>query len=352
MAKSNLVIVESPAKASTIKKILGKNYEITASYGHIRDLPKSTIGVDIENDFEPKYSTIKGKGDVTKKLRELAKKADKIYLASDMDREGEAIAWHLAHVLKLDLNEKNRIEFNAITTDAIKDAIKHPRKLDIDKVDAQQARRILDRLVGYKISPLLWKSVDVNTSAGRVQSAALKLICDLEDEIKAFIVEKYWEVNGEFEQGLSFLLNRINDEKTGRIFDEKIVKKLKKDIEDKTFEVVSTVVNKKTNSPPKPLKTSTLQQLASSYLGFSASKTMRVAQGLYEGVEVDGELKGLITYMRTDSLRLSPEAKEMAKNFIIEKYGEKYWGKDTEKKEKNAKKIQDAMRQLDLQMLL
>lgn len=342
MAKSNLVIVESPAKASTIKKILGKNYEITASYGHIRDLPKSTIGVDIENDFEPKYSTIKGKGDVTKKLRELAKKADKIYLASDMDREGEAIAWHLAHVLKLDLNEKNRIEFNAITTDAIKDAIKHPRKLDMDKVDAQQARRILDRLVGYKISPLLWKSVDVNTSAGRVQSAALKLICDLEDEIKAFIVEKYWEVNGEFEQGLNFLLNRINDEKIGRIFDEKIVKKLKKDIENKTFEVTSTVVNKKTNSPPKPLKTSTLQQLASSYLGFSASKTMRVAQGLYEGVEVDGELKGLITYMRTDSLRLSPEAKEMAKNFIIEKYGEKYWGKDTEKKEKNAKKIQDA----------
>lgn len=342
MAKSNLVIVESPAKASTIKKILGKNYEITASYGHIRDLPKSTIGVDIENDFEPKYSTIKGKGDVTKKLRELAKKADKIYLASDMDREGEAIAWHLAHVLKLDLNEKNRIEFNAITTDAIKDAIKHPRKLDMDKVDAQQARRILDRLVGYKISPLLWKSVDVNTSAGRVQSAALKLICDLEDEIRAFIVEKYWEVNGEFGEGLNFLLNKINDEKISRIFDEKIVKKLKKDIENKTFEVVSTVVNKKTNSPPKPLKTSTLQQLASSYLGFSASKTMRVAQGLYEGVEVDGELKGLITYMRTDSLRLSPEAKEMAKNFIIEKYGEKYWGKDTEKKEKNAKKIQDA----------
>ena len=342
MAKSNLVIVESPAKASTIKKILGKNYEITASYGHIRDLPKSTIGVDIENDFEPKYSTIKGKGDVTKKLRELAKKADKIYLASDMDREGEAIAWHLAHVLKLDLKEKNRIEFNAITTDAIKDAIKHPRALDMDKVDAQQARRILDRLVGYKISPLLWKSIDVNTSAGRVQSAALKLICDLEDEIKAFIVEKYWEVNGVFGEGLNFLLNKINDEKTGRIFDEKVVKKLKKDIENKTFEVVSTVVNKKSNSPPKPLKTSTLQQLASSYLGFSASKTMRVAQGLYEGVEVDGNLKGLITYMRTDSLRLSPEAKEMAKNFILEKYGEKYWGKDTEKKEKNSKKIQDA----------
>lgn len=342
MAKMNLVIVESPAKASTIKKILGKNYEITASYGHIRDLPKSTIGVDIENDFEPKYSTIKGKGDITKKLRDLAKKADKIYLASDMDREGEAIAWHLAHVLKLDLKEKNRIEFNAITTDAIKDAIKHPRALDIDKVDAQQARRILDRLVGYKISPLLWKSVDVNTSAGRVQSAALKLICDLEDEIKAFIVEKYWEVDGNFEQGFNFLLNRINEEKVGRIFDEEVVKKLKKDINKKTFEVVSTTINKKTNSPPKPLKTSTLQQLASSYLGFAASTTMRVAQGLYEGVEIAGNLKGLITYMRTDSVRLSPEAKEMAKNYIFEKYGEKYWGNETEKKDKNAKKIQDA----------
>ena len=342
MAKMNLVIVESPAKAQTIKKILGKNYEITASYGHIRDLPKSKIGVDIENNFEPNYTTIKGKGDITKKLRELAKKADKIYLASDMDREGEAIAWHLAHILKLDLNDKNRIEFNAITTDAIKDAIKHPRQIDMDKVDAQQARRILDRLVGYQISPLLWKSVDVNTSAGRVQSAALKLICDLEDQIRAFVIEKYWEVNGDFQGGFNFLLNRISKEKVGRIFDYKIVEKLKKDISNKTFEVTGANINKKSNSPPKPLKTSTLQQLASSYLGFSASKTMRVAQGLYEGVEVEGTLKGLITYMRTDSLRLSPEAKEMAKNFIFEKYGEKYWGNEVEKKDKNAKKIQDA----------
>ena len=342
MAKMNLVIVESPAKAQTIKKILGKNYEITASYGHIRDLPKSKIGVDIENNFEPNYTTIKGKGDITKKLRELAKKADKIYLASDMDREGEAIAWHLAHILKLDLNDKNRIEFNAITTDAIKDAIKHPRQIDMDKVDAQQARRILDRLVGYQISPLLWKSVDVNTSAGRVQSAALKLICDLEDQIRAFVIEKYWEVNGDFQGGFNFLLNRISKEKVGRIFDYKIVEKLKKDISNKTFEVTGANINNKSNSPPKRLKTSTLQQLASSYLGFSASKTMRVAQGLYEGVEVEGTLKGLITYMRTDSLRLSPEAKEMAKNFIFEKYGEKYWGNEVEKKDKNAKKIQDA----------
>ena len=205
MAKMNLVIVESPAKAQTIKKILGKNYEITASYGHIRDLPKSKIGVDIENNFEPNYMAIRGKGDITKKLRDLAKKADKVYLASDMDREGEAIAWHLAHILKLDLSEKNRIEFNAITKEAIKDAVKNPRAIDMDRVDAQQPRRILDRLVGYQISPLLWKAVDVNTSAGRVQSAALKLICDLEDEIKAFIVG-----DGEERNNIETYANSLN----------------------------------------------------------------------------------------------------------------------------------------------
>ena len=342
MAKKNLVIVESPAKAQTIKKILGANYEITASFGHIRDLPKSKIGVDIENNFEPNYMAIRGKGDITKKLRDLAKKADKVYLASDMDREGEAIAWHLAHILKLDLNEKNRIEFNAITKEAIKDAVKNPRAIDMDRVDAQQARRILDRLVGYQISPLLWKAVDVNTSAGRVQSAALKLICDLEDEIKAFIVEKYWEINGDFEGGFNFSLNRIDETKVSKIFDFEVVQKLKKEISKKTFEVISANINKKSSSPPKPFKTSTLQQLASSYLGFSASKTMRVAQGLYEGVEIDGTSKGLITYMRTDSLRLSPEAKEMAKEFILKKYGEKYWGNPKEEKNSKSQKIQDA----------
>jgi DNA topoisomerase-1 len=342
VAKKNLVIVESPAKAQTIKKILGANYEITASFGHIRDLPKSKIGVDIENNFEPNYMAIRGKGDITKKLRDLAKKADKVYLASDMDREGEAIAWHLAHILKLDLSEKNRIEFNAITKEAIKDAVKNPRAIDMDRVDAQQARRILDRLVGYQISPLLWKAVDVNTSAGRVQSAALKLICDLEDEIKAFIVEKYWEINGDFEGGFNFSLNRIDETKVSKIFDFEVVQKLKKEISKKTFEVISANINKKSSSPPKPLKTSTLQQLASSYLGFSASKTMRVAQGLYEGVEIDGTSKGLITYMRTDSLRLSPEAKEMAKEFILKKYGEKYWGNPKEEKNSKSQKIQDA----------
>lgn len=338
--KKKLVIVESPAKAQTIKKILGRNYEVAASYGHIRDLPKTKIGVDIENDFEPSYSTIKGKGEITKKLRALAKKSDKVYLASDMDREGEAIAWHIAHILKLDLEEENRIEFNAITKSAIQAAIKEPKKIDIHKVDAQQARRILDRVVGYKISPLLWRIIDSNTSAGRVQSVALKLICDLEDEIKAFIKETYWEVSGEFDKQFNFNLHKIDDEKVGRIFDKKVVDKLEKDIKNKDFEVASTKVNKRTQSPPKPLKTSTLQQLASSYIGYSASKTMRVAQTLYEGLEIDGSTKGLITYMRTDSVRLSPEAKDMAKDYILENYGEKYLGEAKESKEKQ--KIQDA----------
>lgn len=339
--KKKLVIVESPAKAQTIKKILGRNYEVTASYGHIRDLPKTKMGVDIENNFEPSYSTIKGKGEITKTLRALAKKSDKVYLASDMDREGEAIAWHISHILKLDLEEANRIEFNAITKSAIQTAIKNPQKIDLDKVNAQQARRILDRIVGYKISPLLWRVIDSNTSAGRVQSVALKLICDLEDEIKAFIKETYWEVSGEFAKQFNFNLYKILEEKINRIFDKNIVTKLEEDISNKSFTVVSTKVNKRTQSPPKPLKTSTLQQLASSYLGYSASKTMRVAQNLYEGIEIDGTHKGLITYMRTDSIRLSQEAKDMAKDYIIENYGEKYLS-NTKEEKTDKKKIQDA----------
>lgn len=339
--KKKLVIVESPAKAQTIKKILGRNYEVTASYGHIRDLPKTKMGVDIENNFEPSYSTIKGKGEITKTLRALAKKSDKVYLASDMDREGEAIAWHISHILKLDLEEANRIEFNAITKSAIQTAIKNPQKIDLDKVNAQQARRILDRIVGYKISPLLWRVIDSNTSAGRVQSVALKLICDLEDEIKAFIKETYWEVSGEFAKQFNFNLYKILEEKINRIFDKNIVTKLEEDISNKSFTVVSTKVNKRTQSPPKPLKTSTLQQLASSYLGYSASKTMRVAQNLYEGIEIDGTHKGLITYMRTDSIRLSQEAKDMAKDYIVENYGEKYLS-NTKEEKTDKKKIQDA----------
>lgn len=233
MAK-NLVIVESPAKANTIKKILGNDFEIAASYGHIRDLPKTKIGVDIENGFTPSYITIKGKGEVTKKLKELAKKAEKVYLASDMDREGEAIAWHIAHVLNLK-DEGLRIEFNEITKSAIQEAVKTPRKLDLNKVDAQQARRILDRLTGYKISPLLWESVTANTSAGRVQSVALKLVCDLEDEIKSFVSQKYWDVTGEFSNSLILGIYKIDGEKCSRIFDENIVKELKKDAKGKEF---------------------------------------------------------------------------------------------------------------------
>lgn len=335
-----LVIVESPAKAETIKKILGRNYEVTASYGHIRDLPKSKIGVDIEDNFKPSYNTIKGKGEITKKLRALAKKSDKIYLASDMDREGEAIAWHVANILKLDIEEEMRIEFNEITKTAIKEAIKHPQKLNMNKVDAQQARRILDRLVGYKISPLLWQIIDSNTSAGRVQSVALKLICDLEDTIKAFIPEKYWEVKGLFNKVFEFNLNKIDNKKVGKIKDEELVITLKKEAPALAYTISSIKVSNKKKNPPLPLKTSTLQQLASSYLGFSASKTMRVAQSLYEGLDIDGGHIGLITYMRTDSTRISDEAKKAAKEFITEKYGEKYVGKQQEKKTK--KKIQDA----------
>uniref|UniRef100_UPI0025E24E58 type I DNA topoisomerase n=1 Tax=uncultured Fusobacterium sp. TaxID=159267 RepID=UPI0025E24E58 len=337
--KKNLVIVESPAKAKTIEKILGKTYQVVASFGHVRDLPKSKLGVDIENNFTPSYSTIKGKGDVIKNLKALAKKSDKVYLASDPDREGEAIAWHIAHALKLDENDNNRIEFNEITEHAIKDSITHPRKIDMNKVNAQQARRILDRLVGYGISSLLWKSVASNTSAGRVQSVALKLICDLEHEIKKFVPVKFWEVKGDFTNDLKLSLYRVENKKIDRLTDEDIVKEIKK-IEKKEFTIVEAKVTKKTKNSPLPLKTSTLQQLASSYLGFSASKTMRIAQGLYEGIDVNGVHKGLITYMRTDSTRISEDAQEMAKNYILENFGKEYLG--VKKESKSKQKIQDA----------
>ena len=343
MAKKNLVIVESPAKANTIKKILGRNYEVTASYGHIRDLPKTKMGIDIENGFTPSYSTIKGKGEITKALRTLAKKSNKIYLAADPDREGEAIAWHVAHILKLDPKDKNRIEFNEITKNAIKEAVKNPRTIDQNKVDAQQARRLLDRIVGYSISPYLWQLISSNTSAGRVQSVALKLICDLEDEIKAFIPEKYWEVSGNFSNNIDLNLYKLDTDRGIKIWDEKKVEELKIKLKNHPiFKVTSTEISKKSKKPPLPLKTSTLQQLASSYLGFSASKTMRVAQNLYEGLKINGTQRGLITYMRTDSTRISEEAQGQAKEFIINKYGKEYLGKPNNKKVDDKKKIQDA----------
>lgn len=338
-SEKNLVIVESPAKAKTIEKILGKDYQVIASFGHVRDLPKSKLGVDIEHNFTPSYSTIKGKGEVVKKLRDLAKKSNKIYLASDPDREGEAIAWHLAHALKLEENSKNRIEFNEITESAVQNSIKNARKIDMDKVNAQQARRILDRLVGYEISPLLWKSVLSNTSAGRVQSVALKLICNLEEEIRNFIPVKYWDIKGTFDNELELSLYKIDNKRFEKITDEAVVNEIK-GIEKKQFTVTEAKVSKKSKNPPFPLKTSTLQQLASSYLGFSASKTMRVAQGLYEGVDINGNHKGLITYMRTDSTRISEDATKMAQSFIINTYGKEYLG--FRKESKSKQKIQDA----------
>lgn len=339
--KKNLVIVESPAKAKTIEKILGNDFLVTASFGHIRDLPKSTLGVDIENNFTPNYSTIRGKGEVTKNLKALAKKSEKVYLASDPDREGEAIAWHIAHTLKLDENENNRIEFNEITASAIKDAIKHPRKIDMNKVNAQQARRILDRLVGYEVSPLLWKAISSNTSAGRVQSVALKLICELEDRIKAFVPEKFWDITGEFKDKINLALYKVEDKKIDKLKDEKVVEKIKT-LKGEEFLVDGAKVTKKTKNPPLPLKTSTLQQLSSSYLGFSATKTMKIAQGLYEGVNINGTHKGLITYMRTDSVRISEEAVQMAKDYILENYGKDYVGGGVKKSTKKQENIQDA----------
>lgn len=351
MSKKNLVIVESPAKAKTIEKILGKDFEVVASYGHVRDLPKSKLGVDVSNNFEPSYGTIKGKGEVVKMLRVLAKKADKVYLASDPDREGEAIAWHIANTLKLNENDKNRIEFNEITSNAIQNSIKNPRKIDMYKVNAQQARRILDRLVGYGISPFLWKSISSKTSAGRVQSVALKIICDLEDKIKAFIPEKYWEIKGEFQHKLLLNLYKIENEKVDKVTDEKIAKEIKT-VEKKNFNVIEAKVSKRTKNPPLPLKTSTLQQLASSYLGFSPSRTMRVAQGLYEGIDIKGKGHiGLITYMRTDSTRISQEAIDMAKNYISKTFGENYVGKQKETKSKgNVQDAHEAIRPTDVRL--
>ncbi|MGL4392831.1 MAG: type I DNA topoisomerase [Fusobacteriaceae bacterium] len=332
MAKKKLVIVESPAKAKTIEKILGSSYEVTASFGHVRDLPKTTIGVKIDENFKPSYSVVKDKKEIVAKLKEMAKNASKVYLASDPDREGEAIAWHVATALKLDLGEANRIEFNEITESAVGDSIKQARTIDMKMVNAQQARRILDRIVGYKISPLLWRTVEANTSAGRVQSVALKMICDLEDEIRAFIPEKFWNVAGDFESKLKLTLNKVDGKKFELLTDEKIVKELEQLKKGETFTVTTSNVSPRTKNPPLPLKTSTLQQLSSSYIGFSASKTMRVAQGLYES--------GYITYMRTDSTRLSDEAKEMAAKFIKENYGKEYIG--AQKEAKNKQKIQDA----------
>ena len=344
MAK-NLIIVESPAKSKTIKKFLGSNYTVVASNGHVRDLPKSQMGVDFDNDFEPKYITIRGKGELLASLRKEVKKADKIYLATDPDREGEAISWHLFFALKLDPKKTKRITFNEITKNAVRQAIKESREIDMDLVDAQQARRVLDRIVGYSISPLLWQKVKRGLSAGRVQSVALRIIADREAQIDAFIPTEYWSLEAEFPvKGCKKPLlakyygNPRKQENIGKEELEKIYKELK----GATYEVSEIKKGERTKKPPLPFTTSTLQQECAKHLNFATSKTMRIAQQLYEGVAVKGHgTIGLITYLRTDSTRVSQEADAECKAFIRENYGEENVMENTAQK-KDTKKIQDA----------
>lgn len=342
----NLVIVESPAKAKTIAKYLGKNYKVEASMGHVRDLPKSQLGVDIDNNFTPKYITIRGKGDLLKKLRSEAKKSDKVYLATDPDREGEAISWHLANLLNLDESKDIRIEFNEITKTAVKNAIKSPRRLNNNLIDAQQARRILDRLVGYKISPILWQKVKWGLSAGRVQSVALKMICDREKEINEFTPKEYWTIDCELskENAVKSFTSKLTSFKNKKIeiTNEGEAEKIEKDLKAGTFSVNSVKTYSKTKNPLPPFTTSTLQQEAYKKLNFPTKKTMMLAQQLYEGIEIKGYgTIGLITYMRTDSFRISGEAQDLAAKFIKETYGEKYLP-EAPRTYKGKKNIQDA----------
>ena len=340
-----LVIVESPAKVKTIKKFLGANYEVAASNGHVRDFPKSQFGIDVEHDYEPKYITIRGKGDILANLRKEVKKAEKIYLATDPDREGEAISWHLMEALKLSGKKVYRITFNEITKTAVKESLKHAREIDMNLVDAQQARRMLDRMVGYRISPLLWAKVKRGLSAGRVQSVALRIICDREEEINAFIPEEYWTLDAAFQipgERKPLIAKYYGEQDTKRILKtEAEVEAVKKDCEKAEFQVSDVKKGERIKKAPLPFTTSTLQQEASKVLNFSTQKTMRLAQQLYEGVDIKGNgTVGIITYLRTDSTRVSEEAENMARSYITEKYGEQYAGEGTVKK--GGQKIQDA----------
>ncbi len=341
-----LVIVESPAKVKTIKKFLGKNYEVVASNGHVRDLPKSQMGIDFENDFEPKYITIRGKGEILAKLRKEVKKADRVYLATDPDREGEAISWHLSQALKLDTKEVQRITFNEITQSAVKASLKQPRSIDMNLVDAQQTRRILDRMVGYQISPVLWTKVRRGLSAGRVQSVALRIICDREEEINAFIPEEYWSLEARLAvKGEKKLLTaKFQGDQNGKrtISSREEMEQVMNEIRQETFRVLEVKKGERVKKAPLPFTTSTLQQEASKALNFPISKTMRIAQQLYEGVSVKGEgTVGLITYLRTDSVRISEEADAQAGAYITEAYGERYAATQHTAKS-GGTKIQDA----------
>ncbi|GGC81489.1 type I DNA topoisomerase [Enterococcus wangshanyuanii] len=344
MAYKYLVIVESPAKAKTIEKYLGKNYKVVASVGHIRDLPKSKMGIDIENNYEPHYISIRGKGDVIKSLKAAAKKADKVYLAADPDREGEAIAWHLSYLLGLDLKDKNRVVFNEITKEAVKAAFKEPRTIDLDLVDAQQARRILDRLVGYSLSPILWRKVKKGLSAGRVQSVALKIIIDRENDIRKFIPEEYWSIDGNFQKAKKkFKANFWGvDGKKKKLPNAESVKEVTTRITGKEYDVTKVEKKERKRNPALPFTTSSLQQEAARKLNFRTRKTMMVAQQLYEGIALGKQgTVGLITYMRTDSTRIADSAKEEAAEYIEKNYGSEFSAHGG-RKAKNSQGAQDA----------
>ena len=342
-----LIIVESPAKAGTIKKFLGGNTKVVASMGHIRDLPKSKLGVDIKNDFEPEYINIRGKGDLIKSLKNDAKKAKQVYLATDPDREGEAIAWHLANILEIDEKSKCRVTFNEITKNAVKDAIKNPREVDKNLIDAQQARRVLDRIVGYKISPILWAKVRRGLSAGRVQSVAVKLIVDREEEIEKFIPEEYWNMYVYLKKNKDIFKAKLvskNDKKI-EIHEKEDTNKILKEIENAKYIVKEIKKADRKRNPAPPFTTSTMQQEASRKLGFTLKKTMSVAQGLYEGVKVEGKGSiGLITYMRTDSTRISDVARAAAKEQIINTYGKEYYENRYYKTKAEAQDAHEAIR--------
>ena len=340
-----LVIVESPAKVKTIQKFLGPNFIVTASNGHVRDLPKSQMGIDVEHDYEPKYITIRGKGDILANLRKEVKKAEKIYLATDPDREGEAISWHLLKALKLEDKKVYRITFNEITKNAVKESLKNAREINMDLVDAQQARRCLDRMVGYRISPLLWAKVKRGLSAGRVQSVALRIISDREDEINSFIPEEYWTLDASLNipaEKKTFLAKFVGNDDKKELTSKSEVDKVIKDLKSKEFKVSDVKTSERIKKAPLPFTTSTLQQEASKVLNFSTQKTMRLAQQLYEGIEIKGNgTVGIITYLRTDSTRVSEEAERMAKEYIEKEHGEEYLALKEENRKTN-QKIQDA----------
>lgn len=342
----NLVIVESPAKAKTIKKFLGSNYEVLASNGHVRDLPKSQLGIDVDNDYEPKYITIRGKGELLAKLRKEVKKANKVYLATDPDREGEAISWHLSKSLKLDESKFYRITFNEITKNAVKSSIKQARDIDMNLVDSQQTRRMLDRMVGYKISPLLWDKVKRGLSAGRVQSVALRIICDREEEINAFVPEEYWNfevVLGVDNSKKPLVAKFVGDEKGKiEIHSEEELNEILKNLQNADYSITDIKKSERIKKSPVPFTTSTLQQEASKKLNFATGKTMRIAQQLYEGIAIKkhGTI-GLITYLRTDSVRISDEADKNVREYINKNYGEKFVAED-KKKDTSNKRVQDA----------